>query len=214
MFNVVDVETLQPLKMNVELEFINRSGQLVRENRITPLFLRTNEIWKRVFVKNEDYYKLNVEIPVASEMRFLFVKKKFFHQIDIKEFQNVLMGNNGIFEESKVQKVLKSSYLWAYFQVLLRESGFPDARSPKDKHKNPVSKYLEGIYKLLKKGKSNLLPIFLTYLFGFHGQEKTGSNGSRTFNDKLALNGKMICAFEHFLSALTQKFDKQEKLQI
>lgn len=197
---MVDVETLQPLKLAVRLEYLTPKGELRQETRVTPLFLKTNECWKRISVRNEDYFKLNFDLMDQPRTRFLFVKKKFLHQIDIKEFKNLVVNPRESLELSSVKAVLKSSYLWSYFMVLSNESGDCQPNDDKVTLSQPIKKYLVALFKILRKGKSNLLPIYMTYFFGFQKRCE-----SLSFARKLALNAKLISSFEFFLSALTKK---------
>jgi hypothetical protein len=246
MFNVVDVETLQPLKLTVELEYLSRRGETVREVRVSPLFRKTNDVWRRITIKNEDYYKLNFEIQNACKMRFLFVRKKFFHQIDIRELKNLVVSPVSKLETGMVKAVLKSSYLWSYFQVLVREMGGtsslrfelgldrqvtlgtaaqpPQAvqcqhvREPGNELcpdggavcsevcRNILAKYLTAVYRILRKGKSSLLPIYLTYFFGFREGQAPEQSANHPSDFRFALNAKLILSFEYFLSLLTHKW--------
>ena len=205
LFNVVDVETLQPLKLSVKLEYYTQKGEPRQETRITPLFQKTNEIWKRITIKNEDYYKLNFEIIDQAKTKFLFVKKKFLHQIDIKEFKNVVMASRDDFELNQIKKILKSSYLWNYFNILINENQLNDDIGNRFSSNGLIKKYFVAIFKILKKGKSNLLPIYLTYFFGFHNDVAGVENGNFMFNKNFSINSKLISSFEFFLSVLTKR---------
>ena len=197
---MVDVETLQPLKLAVRLEYLTPKGELRQETRVAPLFLKTNESWRRISVRNEDYFKLDFDLVDQPRTRFLFVKKKFLHQIDIKEFKNVVASPRESLELSAVKAVLKSSYLWSYFLVLGSESGDCVPAEDRVRLSPAVRRYFVALFKTLRKGKSNLLPVYLTHFFGFHS-----GNGSLTFARKLALNAKLISSFEFFLSVLTKR---------
>lgn len=194
--------------MTVELEYLTKRGEVKREIKTAPLFQKTNDIWRKITVKNEDYYKLNFEIQNPRQMRFLFVKKKFFHQIDIKELKNLALVSPDKIEVEAVKKVLKSSYLWTCFQILLRENsaaqGTAQGMIP--------AQYLTAVYRILKKGKANLFPIFFTYFLRF-GERKNGEQSANFAADfKFSMNTKMILSFEFFLSLLTKKSESREEV--
>lgn len=209
---MVDVETLQPLKLWVEVEYVTRRGEVRKKLRMSPLFQKTNDVWRRITVKNEDYFKLNFELQSVTNLKFLFVKKKFFHQIDIRELKKIVMAPISQLSVEGVEAVLRATYPWVYLQGLLRELGaLPD--TPGSTHgdlrdarwKPIVFRYLTAFYKILKKGKSSLLPIYFRYFLDPSIAGEVPTLPHRPANFREALNAKMIVSFEFFLSLFTQK---------
>jgi hypothetical protein len=222
LFHVVDIESLAPLKLSVELEYTTYKGQVKKEMLTTPLLIKSTNTWTKISIYDEDYHKVNLVLDKQNlnyKPKFLFVKKKFLYEVDIKKVKEISNCSENSIRRFDLNDAFQSRYLLAILSIAQDESStgssFPsvlserplvEARKSTAANSNQILLYYtNAIYQILKKGKSSLLPLCLYYLTNKYFGNHVYDSQIRDSKSLFVTNGKLIMAFEGFLNHITEK---------
>jgi hypothetical protein len=223
LFHVVDIETLAPLKIPVELEYITYKGQVRKETMMAPLLLRSTNTWIKITIHDEDFHKINLFLDkqtVPYKPRFLFVKKKFLHEVDIKKVKEISTLKSFLPKDLDFSNAFHSKYILSvlsiiqqslsksrkYLPLALTESPKFSARQVAHPELRSTMLYhVNAFYKILKKGKSNFLPLFVYYFANKYPSSHPYSRHIQDSKSEFVSNARLIVSFERFLLKITQK---------
>ena len=205
LFNLVDIDLQKPLKLNVQLESIDPSGKLIREQVVTPLGYKTLARWKRIKVIDEGYHSLDFTFNenlnrTLGKPRFLFVKRKHMHEVDLAGFRRMLDLPAARLRVELMHLMDSSSYLRSILQKLKPRAFWV---MPHDHQSASEAKYLLScVYQTLKRDKTGFAPIVYKYLLNgkrFNRFEPAKHLNSFAFN----VNGRLILEFSKFVDAIS-----------
>lgn len=223
LFHVVDVETLAPLKIPIELEYITYKGQIRKEVMMAPLLLRSTNTWTKITINDEDYHKVNLSLDKQAapyKPRFLFVKKKFLHEVDIKKVKEFATLQSFLPKDLDFSAAFHSKYILSilsivqqsfsksckYLPSMLTESSkFSERQVAHPELRPAMLYYINAFYKILKKGKSNFLPLFVYYFANKYASRHPYGKHIQDSKSEFVSCAKLIVTFERFLIKITEK---------
>lgn len=150
LFNLVDVDTNQPVQLTVQIESINRKGEMQVESKVSPVFLRSTNVWTRIRVLDENFHRLNFSVDQTQQYKpsHLYVKKKFLFDTDVRKLKHC-------FEEAaRGTFALRDPFKSSCIQTLV-ELGSKSL--PADK----LMKFIACLYHVFKNDKNCMLHLIL-----------------------------------------------------
>lgn len=214
LFNLIDVDLQKPLKLNVQLESVDTNGKTIREQVITPLNYKTLCKWRRLKVIDEGYHSLDFTFndnlnKALGKPRFLFVKKKHLHEVDLVGLKRLLDLPSAVLRSDLTQIISSSSYL----ESVLNKLKVKDFWTNEQTHQtvNETKYLINCIYQVLKRDKASFAPIVYRYFLNekiFNKFEPQKNQRSFSFN----LNGDLIFEFSKFIDAISNRKQQSSTL--
>lgn len=207
LFNLVDVDTQQPLKLNVQLESFDPQNNIVREKLVTPLLYKSNKTWKRIRVNDDNYYLLDFTFnkdlnAMIGRPRFLYVKRRNLQDFDFGRLDRLLNLPRLIFWE-EVKKLIEGSSFIRKVLCSLKEDVFWTEEEKSEGAFKEARYLVSCVYQSFKRNKSNFIHIVFNYLL--NDPLYTGFRRNKPVDSNYLANAKLIINFNKFLDKITNK---------
>lgn len=193
LFNLLDVDTMKPVQLTVQVESISLQGELRVETKLTPLFLKSTNIWRKLKILNEDFHRLDFRFDQsqAFKPKYLFVKRKFLFDVDLKKLEKQL---NSLVQK---QEFLLVDFKSKYIQTLV---DFAHQNVAKE----DLALYISCLYNAFKNDKRNVAHVILVFL------SKSIPFKVFKFGQDYAIQIRIIVEFSKFLKGKNRKFSKKK----
>ena len=208
LFHLIDIDSLKPLKLRVELESVDINGKKIKERKVTPLFYKTTHIWEKLKVLDEDYHSMDynfIKTNYENKPKFLFVKKKFIYNVEINKIKELILLTDIDLVNFDINKIIKSDYISNFFKKITKNLKTKSLVKKNDNQKI-IKYYLGCLYNILKKDKASVIQIIFNYLLNEHNchsmdQGKLNKEKKANFNK----NSNLILSFHKFLEKKKEK---------
>lgn len=202
LFHLIDIDSLKPLKLRVELESVDINGKKIKEKKVTPLFYKTTHLWEKLKVLDEDYHSMDYNFSKSNyenKPKFLFVKKKFIYNVEINKIKELILLPEIDLVNFDINKIIKSDYISNFFKKIKKKITSRNI-TKKEENQKIIKYYLGCLYNILKKDKASVIQLIFNYLlndYNYHSLDKKKLNKEKKSN--FNKNSILILSFHKFL---------------